>query len=476
MSSHPKAVRVTTGQAVTGVFVASQAEAASGGGDGGTGSDSEKQKLEVDYSVSVDTTPDSDSPKNHVLLASAASDAQAPDGGYGWVVVAGCATLTFWFGGVTYSWGVMQAALANQGLADPSTLAFVGSTCVACIAAFALVNARIVRILGARATGLLGVFLMGVGEISASFTTHSVGGMFGTEGILMGVGVSLCFMVTSVTPAQFFTHRRGLANGIVYAGGGLGGTGIAFLMDLINQRLGIEWTFRIIGCCILGTGLPMAFLIKDRDGPPPVRAWVEWALFKDYCFTTLFLCGLVACLPLFVPVFFIPLYAESFGISSLGGAGLVAGFQFASFFGRLGGGAMADVLGALNTMISSLLLNAISMLLIWPFSKSMGPLVVFVALNGAANGTFFATMPTVVANIFGSARVSVAMGMLVSAWTVGYLLGSPIAGYILGATGSEKNVDSYLPSILYAGGLSAVALLLSLMTRLKISRRIAYKV
>jgi MFS family permease len=137
---------------------------------------------------------------------------------------------------------------------------------------------------------------------------------------------------------------------------------------------------------------------------------------------------------------------------------------------------MADWVGALNTLVASLLLNAISMLCIWPFSKSIAPLIVFVALNGAANGTFFATVPTVVANIFGSARLSVAMGMVVTAWTGGYLFGSPIAGYILDATGSEKDVNSYLPSIMYAGGLSALALVLSLMTRIKISRRLAHKV
>lgn len=51
---------------------------------------------------------------------------EVPDGGYGWKVVAGCATLQFWFGGTTYSWGVMQAALAAQGLSSPSILALIG--------------------------------------------------------------------------------------------------------------------------------------------------------------------------------------------------------------------------------------------------------------------------------------------------------------------------------------------------------------
>lgn len=78
-----------------------------------------------------------------------------------------------WFVGTTYSYGIIQAALVKQGLSTPATLSFVGSLTVACIAALALVNARVIRALGARRTGLLGVGLLGLGEILSSFTTRS---------------------------------------------------------------------------------------------------------------------------------------------------------------------------------------------------------------------------------------------------------------------------------------------------------------
>ncbi|KAK2594339.1 hypothetical protein QQS21_007940 [Conoideocrella luteorostrata] len=63
----------------------------------------------------------------------------------------------------------------------------------------------------------------------------------------------------------------------------------------------------------------------------------------------------------------------------------------------------------------------------WSFvSTTLGSLVLFAAINGAANGGFFATMLTVVGNVFGSQRVSVVMGMIVTASAEGYLMGSPI--------------------------------------------------
>ena len=66
------------------------------------------------------------------------------------------------------------------------------------------------------------------------------------------------------------------------------------------------------------------------------------------------------------------------------------------------------------------------MLAIWPVAESLAPLIIFVIVNGAANGGFFSVMPTVVGNVFGSARVGVAMGMVVTGWTGGYLLVSII--------------------------------------------------
>lgn len=62
------------------------------------------------------------------------------------------------------------------------------------------------------------------------------------------------------------------------------------------------------------------------------------------------------------------------------------------------------------------------MLTIWPVSTSLASLALFVIINGAANGGFFSTMPTVVGNVFGSERVSVAMGMVVTGWGGGYLM------------------------------------------------------
>jgi MFS family permease len=145
-------------------------------------------------------------------------------------------------------------------------------------------------------------------------------------------------------------------------------------------------------------------------------------LFKSLNFNLVFIGSALGTFPLFVPPFFIPLYTKSLGFSSSVGAGLVAGFSLASAFGRIGSGIMCDKLGPLNTVFISMLLTAITMLAVWPTSTTLPPLVVFVIINGAANGAFFSTMPSAVSIVFGSARVAVAMSMVVTGWLGGYLM------------------------------------------------------
>lgn len=200
-------------------------------------------------------------------------------------------------------------------------------------------------------------------------------------------------------------------------------------------------------------------------------------LFKSSSFSVLFIASAVGCFPLFVPPFFLPLYTKSLGFSSSVGAGLVAGFNLSSAAGRVMCGLFCDRMGALNTLLLSLVLTTVSMLAIWPVSTSLGPMCVFVIINGAANGGFFSTVPTVVSNVFGSERMGSAMGIMVIGWLGGYLCGSPIAGYILDASGGENGgPGAYRPAMYYAGSLAVASGVLVMWVRWRESGRVFARV
>lgn len=127
--------------------------------------------------------------EDEVIRASELADAEVPDGGKGWVVIFGCAVLTWWFIGTANCWGVLQAALIDDGLSSASTLSFVGSLAIACISFLGIFNAKIVRKIGIRASAIMGVSLLGLGEVLSGFAVKNVAGLFMTFGVITGVGI-----------------------------------------------------------------------------------------------------------------------------------------------------------------------------------------------------------------------------------------------------------------------------------------------
>jgi hypothetical protein len=132
---------------------------------------------------------DSQSDIDPVLQASRINDSSVPDGGYGWVVVAGCAIVSWWQIGTPYSWGIIQGALAEEGVSSPAVLSFVGSLAVALISALATINTFVIQRLGSQKTCMMGITLISLSEFISSFTFKHVGALFATSGVMMGLGI-----------------------------------------------------------------------------------------------------------------------------------------------------------------------------------------------------------------------------------------------------------------------------------------------
>jgi hypothetical protein len=103
---------------------------------------------------------------------------------------------SFFFGGLMYSWGIVQARLIQSRLASVSQLSFIGSTAIALISVAALINVRLIRWLGTRKACTLGCFFLGLGPFLNGFATKSYGGLLVTNGLILGFGTSLTFMVS----------------------------------------------------------------------------------------------------------------------------------------------------------------------------------------------------------------------------------------------------------------------------------------
>jgi hypothetical protein len=61
----------------------------------------------------------------------------------------------------------------------------------------------------------------------------------------------------------------------MFAGSGFGGAANSFIVDALIEKIGVSWCYRVIGLATLATGLPAAWLIKERI-PLPRSSFVEW--------------------------------------------------------------------------------------------------------------------------------------------------------------------------------------------------------
>lgn len=398
-----------------------------------------------------------------------------PDGGYGWTVVFACSTVTFMMNGWTGSWGILQTAIFQEYPTSASTtsLSFVGTVALALCTALGLAMVRLSGPLGARRTMLGGVLMHGFGIMLSSFTIKNLGGLFGTAAIMIGLGISVIFSMCNTLPVLWFSSKLGTAHGIVKMGGGVGSTVMAIVVQVLIAKVGIPWTFRIVGIMTLASGIPATLLVKER-GTLHRTSFVDWSLFRSLPFSCMFIAGAIGTFALFVPPYFLPLFAHSIGLSASTGAGIVAAFNACAAVGRIAAGFACDNLGSTNVLLLTMVLNAVSMLAVWPVSETVGPLILFAALNGVANGSFFVAMPTAINRVAPPGKAAVGMGMAITGWTGGYLMGSPIAGILIAATGAEKahSVEPYRAAIFYAGGIALASAAFVLVARLGMDTKV----
>lgn len=403
-----------------------------------------------------------------------------PDGGYGWTVVFAGAVFLFWTNGFASSFGVWQANILRSSYlhVQTSQITFVGGLALGALVGFGVPSLRLFSKFGVRRMCVIASVFLGAGPILTSFTLSNLGGLFCTAGLLSGAASCVLYTASNSVPVQWFSGKLGLANGLIKAGGGVGATVIPVIAQKLIDSVGLPWAYRIFGFLMLVTTLPSALLIKERS---PVSSSLRVdlsSLVKNVSFLCLTASGAIVVFALYVPPFFLPLFSQSIGLAPPTGAALVAGFGASTTLGRLLSGFACDRIGPLNTLVITVLTNAISMLAIWPVSNSIGPLILFAVINGCGNGSFFVAMPTAIAAVAGPGVASSAMSVGTSFWCPGYLLGTSIAGILITSTGADKasTIEPYRAAIFYSGGVALVGGLFSLVSRFQVDQKINKKV
>ncbi|EAT77521.1 hypothetical protein SNOG_14978 [Parastagonospora nodorum SN15] len=337
-----------------------------------------------------------------------------PNGGYGWVCVAACATINAHTWGLNSSYAVFLAYYLSNDIfpgATPLHYAFIGGLSISQALIVSPIATLTTRIFSTRTTLLIGVVLETASFIGASFATK-IWHLFLTQGLCFGWGMGFLFVGSVGIAAQWFTTRRSLANGLTSAGSGLGGLIYSLATQAMIRNIGLPWAFRILGIIAFIVNASCALVMRDRNKQiGSSQLSFDWRLFKKAEFCGLMLFGFLSMLGYVVLLFSLPNYARTIGLTAQQGSIIGAVFNLGQTLGRPPIGYFSDSVGRLNMASSMTLACGIFSLLIWMFAKSFGVVLFFGILGGTVAGTYWAVAAPVTAEVMGIKRLPSALSI-----------------------------------------------------------------
>ncbi|KAF9952782.1 hypothetical protein BGZ72_005910, partial [Mortierella alpina] len=181
---------------------------------------------------------------------------------YGWVVVAAAFFVQAIVIGTINGYGDRYIT-HEYSTSSTFELAWVGTLNVVGMDLTGPVTGQIADHFGYRLSAFAGALIMGASLIATSFSTK-VWQLYLFQGIIYGLGASLAFFPSLSLPSQWFKRRRGFATGIAVAGGGFGGLVISPATTAMFDKIGYQWTVRVIALVHLAIVIPASVLFKAR--------------------------------------------------------------------------------------------------------------------------------------------------------------------------------------------------------------------
>jgi MFS family permease len=355
---------------------------------------------------------------------------------------------------------------------------------------------------GPRPVAMAGAVLWGIGNLLAGLGTARLGSswLVATFGVVGGLGLGLAYVTPVAAVTKWFPDKRGLGSGLVVMGFGLGAFFYALLLKSLPAFAAVAAeaaalakagggalapastevllrTFTASGAVFLVVGGAAAALVADPPAglllPAPAAAratglapgpgpgadmtpaqalrrpqfWSLWAmLFLNVTAGILFISNAV------------PILRELTGAAPAAAAAAYGTIAVANGVGRFFWGAVSDRIGRRGAY---LLIYGIQVLIFLAASRvhALGAASALFALVLLCYGGGFGTMPSFVADWFGTRHLGVNYGWILSAWGVAGIAGPIFVALMKDWTGT------YAGALPWIAGLLAAAAVLPAVTR-----------
>jgi MFS family permease len=296
---------------------------------------------------------------------------------------------------------------------------------------------------GTRAVVLAGGVLLGIGLITASHAAELWQFQL-LFGILVGLAAGSFYAPLIATITRWFTANRSLAVALVSAGMGLGSLFVAPLSRWIITHYDWRSAMMTIGALAFAVVIPAALLV--RRPPQAAHADTRGAAADGHDFTmaqvlrtpqfaAIALTHFACCAAHSGPIFHMVSYAIDCGISSMTAATVFGMTGLASLSGRIVCGLIADRVGAKQTLVAGLAVQALAVSLYMVTQGTVG-FYALAALFGLSFGGVMPLYAILVREYFGAKIMGTAFGTVAMVSTLGMAIGPWAGGWLFDTFGS----------------------------------------
>lgn len=271
-----------------------------------------------------------------------------------------------------------------------------------------------------RMMGFSSLTLAGISLLIASFG-NTTAFMVVFMGVLPGTFLGIGALNYLIWLPQWFLKKRGLANGIAFAGAGTGGIIYPFIFNVALSNVGFQWTLRIWAFIVIFIGGFSSLLIRPRlpptrisnsnqslsNGQPALssndtnrksrsknvksaitRSLKSLSFGKSPLFVLNALATFVASMGFFSVSFYLAVYCRSLGLDSKTSTGIVAAFNAAALTGEILIGHACDRFPYPSIIFFIGALASSSAFLLFGLAQSLVGVIFFVLLFGMAAGSY----------------------------------------------------------------------------------------
>jgi len=361
---------------------------------------------------------------------------------YGWVIVGvgmvvGCIGM-----GTMMSLGVYLQPIAQDMGWTRAGISFTAVLNFLAMGAGAFLWGSLSDRLGTRTVVLTGGVLLGLGLITASHAAELWQFQL-LFGILVGLAAGSFYAPLIATITRWFTMHRSLAVALVSSGMGLGTVVMAPLSRWIISHYDWRVAMLTIGWIALAVITPAALFLRR----PPAAAYTGAAnaaggaeftmaqVLRSPQFAAIALTHFACCAAHSGPIFHMVSYAIDCGVPSMTAATVFGVTGLASLSGRIVCGLIADRVGAKETLVVGLAVQALAVSLYMVTSGTVG-FYALAAMFGLAFGGVMPLYAILVREYFGSRVMGTAFGAVAMISTLGMAIGPWAGGWLFDNLGS----------------------------------------